>query len=109
MASPLPPTTISSISPTSATAGAFQFRAKKLLTNLCPSGLFQRTKPTESRGKINYLGFETGLQNLHSWVRIPPAPPTPASRRFPRFPFPPCATASKLLPNGSVHREIIGP
>src|ERR1700676_4542732 len=25
-----------------------------------------------------------GLQNLHSWVRIPPAPPSPSFMRFPR-------------------------
>src|SRR6267143_2110068 len=25
-----------------------------------------------------------GLQNLHSWVRIPPAPPSPLFMRFPR-------------------------
>ena len=50
--------------------------ANNLLTKRCRSGLFQRSKPTESHGKINYLPFETVLQNLHSWVRIPPAPPS---------------------------------
>src|SRR2546427_8728718 len=53
--------------------GAFFRSSNKLLTKWCHSGLIQRTKPTESHGKINYLRFPTGLQNLHLWVRIPPA------------------------------------
>jgi hypothetical protein len=52
-------------------ADHLQIPANKLLTKLRQSGLFHRTKPTESLRKINYLRFLTGLQNLHSRASKP--------------------------------------
>jgi len=50
-----------------------------LLTKTGYKGLFERIEPRESPREFKYLAFlQNGgieLQNLHSWVRIPPAPP----------------------------------
>src|SRR5229473_7349881 len=56
--------------------------------NRAPVAQMDRALASGAKGR----GFEP-LQARHSF---------PASRRFPRFPFPPCATASKLLPNGVI-------